>query len=63
MIETYTSPGAVVLDFCMGSGSFGVAAVNLDSGFIGIENEDKYFQTANLRITEAVNAKLNPKRN
>lgn len=38
LIKTYTNPGAVVLDFTMGSGSTGVAAVKLGRDFIGIDN-------------------------
>ncbi len=53
LIKTYTNEGDTVLDFTMGSGSTGVAAKNLDRGFIGIELDDKYFQIAKQRIEEA----------
>lgn len=53
LIRTYTNEGETVLDNCMGSGSTGVASVNLDRKFIGIELEEKYFEIAKKRIAEA----------
>ena len=50
LIKTYTEVGDTVLDNTMGSGSTGVAAINLGRGFIGIEKEDKYFDIAKSRI-------------
>ena len=55
LIKTYTHDGETVLDNCMGSGSTGVAAVNLNRAFIGIELEEKYFKIAEQRIMEAKN--------
>lgn len=55
LIKTYTNPGEVVLDNCMGSGSTGVACVNTGRRFIGIELDDGYFNIAKKRIEEAVN--------
>ena len=52
-IKTYTEPGAVVLDNCMGSGTTGAAAVRLGRKFIGIEKNPKYFDVAKKRIEEA----------
>jgi site-specific DNA-methyltransferase (adenine-specific) len=49
-IKTYTNPGDVVLDSCMGSGTTGVAAKNLGRNFIGIEKEQKYFEIAKNRL-------------
>ena len=43
----------IVLDPFMGSGSTGVACVQEGRRFIGIEREDKYFETAKRRIEEA----------
>lgn len=54
LIKTYTNEGETVLDNCMGSGSTGVAAVNTNRRFIGIELENKYFDTAKQRINDAV---------
>jgi DNA modification methylase len=53
LIKTYTNPGDTVLDFCMGSGTTGCAAVKTGRNFIGIEREPKYFAIAERRITEA----------
>ena len=53
LIKTYTNPGEVVLDNCMGSGSTGVACVNTGRKFIGIEKEEKYFHIAEERIASA----------
>ena len=53
MINTYTDDGQVVLDSCMGSGSTGVACVNTNRKFIGIELDDNYYSIAYNRIKEA----------
>ena len=50
LIKTYTNEGETVLDNCMGSGSTGVACVNTNRNFIGIELDDKYFEIAKERI-------------
>lgn len=50
LIKTYTSEGEIVLDNCMGSGSTGVAALNLNRNFIGIELDENYFNIAKERI-------------
>lgn len=53
LIKTYTHPGQLVLDNCMGSGSTGVACVNTGRNFIGIELDTHYYNTAINRIDEA----------
>ena len=53
LIKTYTNEGETVLDFTMGSGSTGVACVNLNRNFIGIELDENYFNIAKDRIEEA----------
>ena len=50
LIKTYTNEGATVLDNCMGSGSTGVACVNTNRNFIGIELDKQYFEIAERRI-------------
>lgn len=49
-IKTYTNQGDLVLDSCMGSGTTGVAALNLGRRFIGIEKDENYFEIAKDRI-------------
>jgi DNA modification methylase len=55
LIKTYTNENETVLDNCMGSGSTGVACVNTNRNFIGIELDDKYFEIAKERINELKN--------
>ena len=45
--------GQTILDPFMGSGTTGVAAVQMGRKFIGIEREPKYFDIACRRIEEA----------
>ena len=54
LIKTYTLENETVLDFTMGSGSTGVACVNLNRKFIGIEKDDKYFEIAKQRIEQTL---------
>ena len=53
LIETYTEPGDVVLDFTMGCGSTGVAAKQLGRSFVGFELTEAYFNEAQRRISAA----------
>lgn len=53
LIKTYTRENDIVLDNCMGSGSSGVAAGNLNRRFIGIELDKNYFEKAKDRISRA----------
>lgn len=50
LIKTYSNEGETVLDNCMGSGSTGVACLNTNRNFIGIEMDSKYFEIAKERI-------------
>lgn len=54
LIKTYTNEGEVVLDNCMGSGSTGVACINTNRNFIGIELDNNYYNIAKQRINEAM---------
>lgn len=53
LIKTYTNEGELVLDNCMGSGTTGVACVNTNRNFIGIELDNEYFKMAETRINNA----------
>lgn len=53
LIRTYTNEGDTVLDICMGSGTTGVAAVQLGRNFIGCEIDPTYFAIAEKRIKQA----------
>ena len=50
-IEAYTDEGDTVLDFTMGSGSTGVACLQTNRNFIGIELEEKYYNIAKKRCS------------
>lgn len=55
LIKTYTQENELVLDFTMGSGTTGVACLNTNRRFLGIELDEKYFEIAKKRIEEADN--------
>lgn len=59
LIKTYSNEGDVVLDNCMGSGSIGVAAKNLNRNFIGIELNKNYFDIAKQRINDTLDISTN----
>ena len=50
LIETYTNENDIVLDNCMGSGSTGVACINTNRRFIGIEKERYFYEIAHSRL-------------
>lgn len=54
LIKTYTNENETVLDNCMGSGSTGIACLNTNRRFIGIEKDDNYFEIAKKRIDECL---------
>jgi len=58
LINTYSNPKDVVLDFTMGSGSTGVACVNTNRQFIGMEMDEGYFKIAGERIQKALDSKI-----
>ena len=57
LIKTFSNDGNLVVDLTMGSGSTGVAAANTGRKFIGIEQDDNYFEIARKRIADAKAAK------
>jgi site-specific DNA-methyltransferase (adenine-specific) len=54
LIKTYTMENEIVLDNCMGSGSTGVACINTNRKFIGIEKDERYFEIAKERISKHI---------
>lgn len=54
LIKTYSNEGDIILDNTMGSGSTGVACVNNNRNFIGIELNEEYFKIAEKRINDAI---------
>ena len=57
LIKTYTQENETVLDFTFGSGSTGVACVNTNRSFIGVELDENYFNIAEKRIQDALDSK------
>lgn len=53
LIRSYTNKGETVMDFCMGSGTTGVAALQMRRAFIGIEQDPAYFGIALGRCRES----------
>lgn len=54
LIKTYTNEYMIVLDNCMGSGTTGVACMNINRKFIGIESDENYFNIAKERIEKII---------
>ena len=52
LIRTYSNPGDLVLDNCMGSGTAAIACIRSGRRFIGIEKNDVYFAAAQQRIRD-----------
>lgn len=50
LIKTYTNKNEIILDNCMGSGSTGVACMNTNRRFVGIELDENYFNIAKDRL-------------
>ena len=55
-VRKHTTPGDLIIDPFMGSGTTGVAALQLGRKFIGIELDPEYFDVACRRMEEAVNS-------
>ena len=54
LIKTYTNERETVLDFTMGSCSTGVACINTNRNFIGIELDDTYFDISVDRVKKYI---------
>ncbi|WP_336281143.1 site-specific DNA-methyltransferase [Cronobacter dublinensis] len=53
LIETYSNAGETVLDFTMGSGTTGVACMDTNRNFIGIEKDKEIYRVACTRMDTA----------
>jgi site-specific DNA-methyltransferase (adenine-specific) len=53
LIKTYSNEQDVILDFTMGSGSTGVASLNTNRKFLGVEMNEKYFDIGVNRMQES----------
>lgn len=53
IVETYSTPGQIVLDCCMGSASIGVACIESGRNYIGMENETHWLRVAEERLLRA----------
>ena len=54
LVKSYCPENGVVLDNCMGSGSTGIACVNTNRKFIGMELDEEYFKIAEERISSII---------
>lgn len=55
LVKTYSNENETILDFTMGSASTGIACINTNRNFIGIELDDTYFEIASNRINTYIN--------
>lgn len=53
-VTIWTNEGDTILDFTMGSGTTGVAALKLNRKFIGIEQDNKWFNVSERRLSEVI---------
>jgi site-specific DNA-methyltransferase (adenine-specific) len=58
LIRTYSNPGAVVFDPCMGSGTTAIAAIRSDRHFLGFERDAEYHAIAIKRIEDERNSRI-----
>jgi site-specific DNA-methyltransferase (adenine-specific) len=58
LIKSYTNENDMVLDNTMGSGTTGVACINTNRQFIGIEKEKQYFDKAVHKMQKQLQHKL-----
>ncbi len=54
LVRTYTNPGDMVMDNCMGSGTTAIACLNSDRRFVGFEMDKEYFIAARERIEQCI---------
>lgn len=54
LVKSYCPEGGTVIDFCAGSGSTGVACINTNRKFIGIELDEGYFNLMKSRLEKVI---------
>ena len=54
LIKTYTQPGEIVLDNCIGSGTTAIACINTNRNYIGFELNKEYYEIAKNRINKHI---------
>lgn len=52
LIRTYTNPGDIVLDNCLGSGTTAIAAMREGRDYIGYEKDEQFFEMCHRRIAD-----------
>ena len=52
LIRTYTNPGDIVLDNCLGSGTTAIAAMREGRDYIGFEKDEQFFEMCERRIQD-----------
>lgn len=52
LVKTYSQPGELILDNCMGSGTTAIACLNTERHFIGFEMNQTYYEQSLKRIEE-----------
>ena len=57
LVKSFTQENETVLDFTFGSCSTGVAALNTNRRFIGVEMDEKYFDIGVNRMKDALSSK------
>lgn len=57
LVKTYSNEGDLILDNCIGSGTTGVACVNTNRRFIGMELNEYYCKVAEQRVNDAIEQK------
>nr|WP_330427157.1 DNA methyltransferase [Blautia sp. OF11-22] len=53
LIRTYTHPGELVADICVGSGTTAIAAINTERRFVCFETAPSFYAAASERIRAA----------
>ena len=58
LIKTYSNEGDTILDFTFGSCTTGIACLNTNRNFIGIEKDEHYYKIGTDRLFQALKEKV-----